>query len=267
VVEALAVYRRLVAAKIRSDAQYRVSFVLYLLGQALAAGFDLAVIAVLFANVDEIAGWTGPEVVLLYALAGVSFGIADIFVSQVEFASRHVQAGTFDLFLVRPASPLLQLCAHEFALRRAGRVVQPLVALAVVLPRLGVDWTPARVLVVGLTVASGTVIMGAVWVVTSSIAFWAVGGEETANAFVYGGGFLSQYPVDIFSGWLRRFVVYVVPLAFVAYLPAAWLLGKPPAIGLPSGTGLLAPAVALAAVLVARAVWRRAIRHYTSTGS
>jgi ABC-2 type transport system permease protein len=267
VADALAVYGRLLAARVRSDAQYRTSFVLYLVGQTLAAGLDLAVIFVLFANVDALAGWTRPEVVLLYGLGTVAFGLADIFVSQVELAGRHIQAGTFDLFLIRPASPLLQLCAQEFALRRVGRVLQPLVALAVVLPRLGIVWNPARALFVVVAVASGTVIFASVWVITSSVSFWTVGSQETANAFTYGGSLLSQYPVDLFGTWLRRFVVFVVPMAFVSYLPAAWLLGRPSPLGMPSWIGLASPAVAAALALVARLVWRTAIRRYRGTGS
>jgi ABC-2 type transport system permease protein len=267
VVDQLGVYGRLLLARVRSDAQYRTSFVMYLVGQAVAAGFDLAVIIVLFANVDALAGWTATEVVLLYGLGSVAFGLGDVFVSEVELAGRHIREGTFDLFLIRPVGPLVQLCAQEFALRRVGRLLQPLVALVVVLPRLGIDWDPGRVLVVPVTVASGTVIFASVWVITSSIAFWTVGSQEVANSFTYGGNHLSQYPIDVFAEGLRRLVVFVVPVAFVSYLPAAWLLGKTPVLGLPPWTGLASPAVAATLALVARAVWRTAIRHYRSTGS
>jgi ABC-2 type transport system permease protein len=263
----LVIYARLVGAKIRSDAQYRTSFVLYLASQTLVACADLLVVLVLFANTPTLAGWSAPEVVFLYGLTGVAFGLGDTFISQVEIASRHVREGTFDSFLIRPMSPLLQLCAREFAVRRAGRLIQPLVALAIVLPRLGIAWDPVRILLVPVIVVSGTVIFGAIWVITSSIVFWTVGGQEVANSFTYGGNYLTQYPVDLFGVWLQRLVVFVVPVAFVSYLPAAWLLGKEPVLGLPAWTGLLAPVVAAVAVLVARAVWRTAIRHYRSTGS
>jgi ABC-2 type transport system permease protein len=267
VADQLRIYAHLVAASIRSDAQYRVSFVLYLLAQALVAGFDLAVVLVLFANTGALAGWTAEEVVLLFGLTGMSFGLGDVLVSEVELAGRHIQAGTFDKFLIRPAGPLIQLCATEFALRRLGRVLQPLAVLAVVLPRLDVDWDPARVLLVPVAVVSGATIFGALWVMTSSISFWTIGSREVANAFTYGGNHLSQYPIDVLGGWLRHLVVFVVPVAFVSYLPAAWLLGKPPVLALPSWTGLTSPVVAAGLALVARAVWHTAIRHYRSTGS
>jgi ABC-2 type transport system permease protein len=252
---------------VRADAQYRLSFVLYLTSQALVACFDLAVILVLFTNVTTLAGWTRDEVLLLYAFTGIAFGLADTFVSEVEISARHIREGTFDGFLIRPVGPLVQLCAREFALRRIGRLLQPLVVLVLVLPRIEVDWDPLRLLLVPVTIVSGTVIFGAIWVATSSIVFWTVGSGEVANSFTYGGNLLTQYPVDAFGAWLQRLVVFVVPVAFVSYLPAAWILDKPVVLGLPSWTGVLTPVVAAAAALVARVVWRTAIRRYRSTGS
>ncbi|MGI8684415.1 MAG: ABC transporter permease [Acidimicrobiales bacterium] len=263
----LGIYRHLLAARIRSDWQYRTSFLLLLATQTLVAGLDLAVIAVLFGKVDALAGWSALEVGLLYGLGGVAFAFGDLFVSQVEYAGRHIKAGTFDRFLLRPMSPLLQLSAGEFALRRSGRLVQPCVVLAIALAGAGIHWTPDRAVLVPVALASGTAVFGAIWVLTSSVAFWTVETQEFGNAFTYGGNHLTQYPIDVLGPWLRRLVTFVVPLAFVAYFPAAYLLDKPDPLGAPPEMGLASPVVALVMVLVARATWLTAVRHYRSTGS
>ena len=263
----LRLYRRLLGARLRSDWQYRASFLLLLVAQAAVAGLDLAVVAVIFGRVDALAGWSVLEVALLYGMAGVAFSLGDLFLSQVEYASRHIKAGTFDRFLLRPVWPLLQLSAEEFAMRRAGRMLQPLVVLVVALAGAGIDWTPARAVLLPVALVSGTTIFGAIWVLTSSVAFWTVETQEFANAFTYGGNHLTQYPLDVLGPWLRRLATFVVPLAFVAYFPAAFLLGKRDPSGVPAEVAFLTPAVAAALVLAARATWTTAIRHYRSTGS
>jgi ABC-2 type transport system permease protein len=266
-VDEFTIFRRLVGARIRADLQYRASFFIFLASQTLVAALDLAVILVLFTQIDTLAGWSVSEVALLYAVASLGFGIADLLMSQVELASRHIKAGTFDLFLLRPAGALMQLCATEFAPRRLGRSIQPLVVLVIVLPRVDIDWTPVKVVLLPVAIVSGAVIFGAIWVITSSLAFWTVDTQEVANSFTYGGVTLSEYPVDVFSTWLRRFVIFVVPVAFASYLPVAYLLDKPIPYSLPSAVALLSPIVAVTLALIARAVWRSAIRHYRSTGS
>jgi ABC-2 type transport system permease protein len=111
------------------------------------------------------------------------------------------------------------------------------------------------------------VIFGAVWVVTSSLAFWTTETQEIANSFTYGGNTLTAYPLDVLGVWLRRFYTFVVPMASVAYLPAVRLFDKPMPFGLPRFLVWSGPLVAGAMLLLARAVWGHAIRHYRSTGS
>jgi ABC-2 type transport system permease protein len=256
-----------VGARIRADWQYRTAFVLFLLGQVLVAVSDFAAIAVIFAAIDDVAGWSGPEVAFLYGMSGVAFGLGDLLVSPVEWASRHIKAGTFDQFLIRPMGALWQLLAVEFAPRRLGRMVQPLVVMVVSLTLVDVGWGPVEVLLLAVTVVSSTVIFGAIWVITSSLAFWTVETQEIANSFTYGGDFLTDYPIDVLAGWLRRLVIFVVPLASVCYLPAVRLFDKPMPDGIPRLAAWGGPFAALALTLVARAVWALALRHYRSTGS
>jgi len=263
----LRVWRHLVGARIRADWQYRTSFFLFLASQTLIACMDLAVIAAIFGQVDELAGWSGVEVALLFGLGGVAFGLADLLVSAVELASKHIKAGTFDLFLLRPLPALLHLSASEFALRRLGRAIQPLVVLIGALVLAPIDWDVEAVLLVPVTLASGTVLFGAVWVVTSSISFWTVESQEVANAFTYGGSVVVHHPLDLLGAWMRRLFTFLVPLAFVAYFPAARLLDRPDPLGWPSELAWASPVVAAAAALVARGVWGLAIRHHRSTGS
>lgn len=263
----LAMYRILVRARIRSEWQYRTSFVLFLLSQAMVATLEFAGIAVIYTNIDALGGWSIAEVAVLVGLNGVAFGLADVFASPVELAAFHIRQGSFDTFLIRPVSPLLQLLGSEFELRRVGLIVQPTIVLAIGLQLVQVHWRPASVLLLVIAIASGAVIFGAIWVLTSSIAFWTVETQELANSFTYGGRTLGNYPIDVFGAWLRRIVTFAVPIAFVGYLPAAWLLDKPLPFGLPPIIGWGSPAVALLLVVITRAVWKFAIRHYRSTGS
>jgi ABC-2 type transport system permease protein len=263
----LRVWRRLVGAKIRSGWQYRTSFWLFLLSQTLVMCLDFAVILSIFTKVDSLGGWSGFEVALLYGLSGVGFGMADTFVSAVENTSTHIKAGTFDLFLLRPVSPLLHLTASDFELRRIGRVLQPFVVLIGALLLLDVEWTVGRAVLVPVTLVAGTVIFSAVWIATSAAAFWTVEGQEMGNAFTYGGNQATQYPLDVLADWLKHLFTFVFPLAFVAYLPASEIVDKPTPLGLPDWTVWSSPAVAVLAALVALAIWRTAIGHHQSTGS
>jgi ABC-2 type transport system permease protein len=266
-VRALAgIYRRLVAARIRAQLEYRVSALLQLIGAGLITALDFVAIAVIFANVPELEAWSLSEVALLYALATISFAFTDLAIGHLDLFPQMIREGTFDQILVRPLPSLFQVIASDFAVRRLGKVLQGAAVLAYALATLDIDWTVGRLLAIPIAIAAGAVIYGAVWVALATIAFWIVDAMELVNAFTYGGSFLSQYPVGIFARWLRGIVVFVVPLAFVAYFPALYLLGKENALGLPEELRYASPLVAVLTTLAAAAVWRNAVRHYRSAG-
>jgi ABC-2 type transport system permease protein len=260
-------YRRLVVAQIRSEWQYRTSFVLFALAQALITALELAAILIVLTVVDDLGGWTADEVILLYGLATVPFTLTDVVVSPVEDLSTHVRSGTFDRLLLRPLSPLVQICALEFELRRLGKSIPTVAALIWGLASVDVAWNPGRVAVVAVALASGVVIYSALWIATASVAFWAVATQEAANAVTYGGDFANQYPLHLYPGWVRAVLGWLIPLAFVAYVPALAILDAPNPLGVPAWFVGLSPVAAGAAAAMAGVVWSAGIRHYQGTGS
>jgi ABC-2 type transport system permease protein len=264
--EPLSLYGRLIAARVRAQLQYRTSFVIETIGVFLVSFLDFVAILIIFSNVPQLGAWSVSEVALLYALATLAFAVTDLVLGHLDGFPALIRDGNFDLMLVRPRSTLFQVITGDFQLRRLGRVTQGLLVLGYALGTLTIDWTPDRVLVLALAVPSAVLIYGSVWVAVICIAFWTVEGREAANAFTYGGAFIAQYPINIYDRWLRRFLAYVVPMAFIAYFPALHVLGKTDPLGLPQVLQIASPVVALATAVVARVVWRFAVRHYQSAG-
>ena len=199
-------------------------------------------------------------------LATIAFAFTDLAIGHLDLFPQMIREGTFDQILVRPLPSLFQVIASDFAVRRVGKILQGVAVLAYALVALDIDWTVGRVVAIPVAIVAGAVIYGAVWVALATITFWIIDAIEVVNAFTYGGSFLSQYPIGIFARWLRGLVVFVVPLAFVAYFPALYVLDKEDTLDLPEGLQYPSPFVAVLAVLAAWAIWRNAVRRYRSAG-
>ncbi|WP_432059736.1 ABC transporter permease [Streptomyces sp. S1] len=265
--DSLRTYRMVAAMWIRSTMAYRFSFALTLFNSFCVTFFDFVVILLMFGQVKGLGGFSFAEVAFLYGTAGTAFGLADLTMGSLQRMGKRVRDGSLDVFLMRPAPLLAQVAADKFALRRFGRVAQALLVLVWSLLLLDVDWTPVKVGLLPVTVVCGAVIFGAVMVIGASALFWLQDAAEVTNAFTYGGNTLLQYPPTIFAQELVRGVVYVVPLAFVSWLPALYVLGRPAPAGVPDWAAFAAPPVALVCCGVAGLAWRAGIRSYRSTGS
>ncbi|MDF6042681.1 ABC transporter permease [Streptomyces sp. JH14] len=266
-VEGVRAYGLIASMWLRSTMTYRASFVMTTFGNFAATFFDFVAIMLMFAHVDELGGYSLPEIALLYGASGTAFGLADLVLGSMDRLGRRVRDGTLDTLLVRPVPVLAQVAADRFALRRLGRITQGLLVLGYALVTLDIAWTPMRVAVVPLMLLSGAAIFGAVFVGGAAFQFFAQDAAEVQSSFTYGGNTLLQYPPTVFAKDLVRGVTFVVPLAFVNWLPALYVLGRPYPLGLPEWVAFLPPVVAGVCWVLAGAAWRAGLRSYRSTGN
>lgn len=267
VAHGLRAYGLIVRMWIRSTLAYRTSFVMMAVGDFAATGLDFVAILLMFSQIDALGGFSLPEVAFLYGTSSLSLGLADLLLGSIERIGRRVRDGTLDTLLLRPVPVFAQVAADRFALRRLGRVSQAVLVLGWSLTELEVDWTAGRVLLVPLMALCGTAIFGAVFTAGAAFQFWAQDAAEVQNSFTYGGNALLQYPPTVFAKDLVRGVTFVIPLAFVNWLPALRLLGRPDPLGLPGWVDFLGPAVAALMCAGAGLAWRYGLRAYRSTGS
>lgn len=264
---ALRSYGLIAGMWVRSTMAYRLSFALTALGNFAVSALDFVAILLMFSHIDALGGFTLPEVALLYGTTCTSFGLADLVLGNADRVGRRVRDGTFDQFLVRPVPVLVQVAADRFALRRIGRIGQGAVVLGWGVARVDVVWTPGRVLFAVVMVVTGAAIFAAVFLAGAAFQFWASDASEVSNSFTFGGCTLLQYPPTVFAKELVRGATFVVPLAFVNWLPALWLLGRDDPLHLPGWVAFCGPAVALLLLGLSGLAWRAGLRSYRSTGS
>lgn len=261
------IYPRIVASRVRSQLAYPGSFTLDVLAQVIAQASELMVILIIFTQVGSLGGFSSAEVVLIYGLSGLAFGLADLCVGQIEALPECIRTGEFDVLLLRPLGTLAQLLSADVALKRLGRVCVGLGVYGWSLAALEPHWTPVRALVAITAPLVGAVILSAIWVAANAVSFWLVDGREMANSVTYGSNYVTSYPITIYGPWLRRLMCFAVPGAFVAYFPALALLDRPDPLGLPEALRYSPPLVAGLALAVTALVWRAGVRHYQGTGS
>lgn len=267
----MAEYLRLYVALCRMWAkaalQYPVSLALLSVGQLLITGLEFAAVLLLFAHTSSLGGFSLPEIALLYGATGTSFAIVEGTMGVVDWLGQRIRLGIFDVMLVRPAPALLQLAAEGFNPRRFGALAQAGAVLGWALSTVDVDWTLARVLMVVVMVVSGIGIYAGIFVLGAAFQFLAFDAAELQSSVTHGGRFLTGYPMSIYGRDAVRALTFVVPMAFINWQPALYVLGRPDPTGLPHFLRFCAPLVAAVLIALAMFAWRGGLRRYRSTGS
>jgi ABC-2 type transport system permease protein len=246
---------------------YRRSFGIDLAANALIPLIDLAAVIALFQVTPSIGGFSAYEVLVIFGISATAFALADLIVGNIERIRLYVRQGTLDATLVRPLPVFAQLLTLDFTIRRVSRLAVAAVILAVAVARVRLEWTPARAALLVVAPLSGALFFAAIFTATATIAFWWIDSGEFASSFTYGGRDFTSYPVNVYDRVFRHVFAYALGFAFVGYYPALALLGKADPLGMPAWFGWTSPLAAVAASLLAAAVWRVGVRRYRSTGS
>jgi ABC-2 type transport system permease protein len=265
--EELAVTLRIMGIRWRGQMAYRTSFWMQIFSNFIIHAAEILALFAMFYRFDSMGGWSLPEVAFLHGVAMIAFSLADTLVVGLNAVPSQIRQGEFDRVLIRPLSTWLQSIVSEVSLRHVGQLVHGLIVFAWAVSRLSIDWTPERVAVLVIMTLAGCALFSALFTVEAILSFWTVNGVEAVNAFTYGGSTFAQFPLHIFERGMRILFLWAVPVGFVSYYPALFILDKPDPLGNPDAFMWIGPGIVAAFCLVVAWGWRLGIRHYRSTGS
>lgn len=260
-------YLRLLATSIRSQMQYRASFLLAAFGSFLVSGTEIVGIWALFERFDRLGNWQLAEIAIFYGTIGIAFAIGDALGTGFDRMAGMVRTGEFDRVLLRPRAAVFQVLALELALRRIGRLAQGMLVLFLALWVLDRPFGSVELVLLLITIAGGACLFLGLFVVQGTLTFWTTESLEVVNAFSYGGVTAAQYPITIYADWFRRFFTFVVPLACVSYLPLTLVLGVPDELGVSAPIRAASPLAGALFLLATFGFWSIGVRKYQSTGS
>lgn len=263
------VYLRLIHALVRSQMQYRVSFVMDLIATTFYTVVEFASLVLILTRIRTLGSWTIPEITLLYGLAELSFALMDLVFAGFDPAifGAFIRQGSLDQLMLRPVSLTAQVMGSDFGLRRLGKCFLGLAILLYGVWASEIDWTPEKALFLGMVLIGMVLFFAGLFMIGSTITFWTVDSVEAMNLLTYGGRAMIQYPMSIYQDWLRKVFTFVVPAIFLNYYPVLYLLDKPDPFGMPTWIHWLSPVVGFGVFLLAVLFWRYGIRHYQSTGT
>lgn len=218
----------------------------------------------LFSRFGNIGEWSMDRIVLIYAMAVTSFGLAETFFRGFDyFPWRMIQTGDFDRVLLRPRSPVTMVAASYFHIHRFARVFGGSCFIVWALIKQGFRPTLVNVVTLLQGLAGGMLAYAGVFIMTSGIAFFTVKALDWIFIFTNASYQVARCPINHMPRVLRHMFTFFLPILVVSYYPASAVCGW--------GEGYVRAFLALPAgllfLLFSLSVWRIGVRHYTSTGS
>lgn len=253
---------------IKSWFQYKVDAVLRSLAVFLRESTGIIVIYFTLLQFDELNGWNLDEMLFLFSLLFLTYGILIIFFTGLRDFDDNIRLGRFDRFLLRPRGLLFQIITSNSdwfaAIGHGGLGILLFVISA---NKVGIDWNLNTIIYYFFTVIGGVLIQGAVFLVFASLNFYLVKTDNLKSMLYSNLRRFAGYPISIFHKAIQGMLIYIVPFAFVNYFPAQYLLRKQDMKAYPDLFLYISPFVGIVMYLAAYLFWRVSIRYYKSTGN
>ncbi len=255
------IYRTFFVSSFARELEFRANFFAKVAQNIVWIFFFLLVLLVIYRNTDSVAGWSRGDAFILSATCFLMNSFAQaLFFSLMEIPQQ-VRLGTLDFVITKPIDTQFWVSTRRFNFDQVGTLIAGIVMVTIGVLSSGLHPTLFQWLAYLLLTISSLAIFYSFQLFLMTTGIWLV---RVDNLWVLGESVMqvSRYPLDIYQAGIQRFFTYMLPLAFIATIPARQLVkgfdGQMLALGLLWG---------LVAFAVARAFWRYAMRHYTSASS
>ena len=258
----MSVYWKYFIMELKSQMQYKVSFLLTALGQFLTAFTMFFGIKFLFSRIDRVDDFSYGQVLLCYSVIMMAFSIGELAGGGLAAFPGMLREGELDRILARPRNVIGQIIMPNMDFSRIGLLAQAAVVLGIAIPASGVSWTLQKILVLGIMTVCGSVVFFCLFLIIAALSFFTIQPLDCLNILTYGMRQFGKYPFSVYGKTILRLLTFVVPLALVQYYPLLYLLDRES--GILYG---LAPLISLLFLIPACMLYRIGLRNYQSTGS
>lgn len=248
---------------LKSKLAYRLDFFLEAATELFHHGANLLVILLLFTQVPFLKGYSKEQLIFIYGFFLIPYGIFSSFFGNLyQIPEKYILQGELDRVLIRPMNKLLQVIMETMALEDLSSSIVGLILMYFAGLKIGIDWTLGDIPLLILFSIGASLIYGGLFLIIASTGFW-VEGSLTIVPILYNLSSYGRYPIDIFKGFIRFILTWIIPFAFVGFYPAAYFLRLEEYIIY----SYLTPFIGAIFFGIGYLCWQRGIKEYKGTGS
>ena len=260
----LRLYRVFVAQFFKSIMQSKADFFMGMIGFFITQAAGVAFLYLVFRQIPALANWSLEQLIFIYGFAQIPRGIDHLFTDNIwMIAWRYVVNGNFDRYKLRPMNLFMQVVFEKLQPDALGELLVGTILVIVSLARGILIVDAVHIVLFFVAVFAGALIYTAVKLLFASLAFWMkVSGPVLQVAYTTSD--FSKYPTEIYSKPVKFVTTFIIPFAFVAYIPASYFLVQGKSALTTIGIECL---IAVVAFAIAYLVFFLGTRAYESAGN
>jgi len=166
-----------------------------------------------------------------------------------------------DFILTKPVDAQFWNSLRSLSAVSLFALLPPLFLLFAIFPKLGIALSIGNFLLFLVLFASGLLIAYALEFMLTASAFWFIRIDGVHELFLQIFRF-AQWPADVYSGFIRTLITFVIPIIFTITVPVKALFGT-----LKPSAAIASLGIAILLLTLSRIVWNMGLKKYSSASS
>ena len=205
-------------ANLLAAMEYRTAFLLQVVGMILNNAIYFVFWILFFNRFQQVRGWGLDDMLLLFGVVAVGFGLATFFFGNVVSLCEIITEGRLDYYLSLPRPVLLHVLASGSVASGMGDFTYGLLSF-IVAGHFSPDVIGRFVLGSCLAI----LVFLSVLVIAHSTAFWLGNANVLAGQVTNAMITFALYPITLFDGTAKFLLFTLLPAAFVGAVPAEFV--------------------------------------------
>lgn len=256
----LRLLREFWVAAAAADVEYRANFLLASSAVAISFVGNIFTLWLFYHAGSGLGSWRWEESLLVMGLFTLLEGFsASLLSPNLSRIVTHVRLGTLDFVLLKPVDSQFWLSTRNLSVLGVPGMIAGLGIIGYAGWRLQLP--PGAFVLALLPVALSLTMLYSLWFMLGATSVWFVkvyNVTEVLRSLLEAG----RYPMEAYPASYRFFFTFVLPVAFLTTVPTQMILGRASGLSL-----VMASVLAVLLLLASRALWRYALRFYTSASS
>lgn len=254
------IFLRLFAMQLNSQLRYRSDFLFGSVGLLLDSVTRFIALMLMLTAVGSLGDWTAAEVAMLQGFVMASSLPAPLFDAFWSLPGA-LRSGDFVQFMLRPFSPLLHFSSSVLSLNNGLVPVAGVLLFLTSSNAAGIEWNLRSVLAIASGWVGATLIYTALLIASGSVAFWSYSLDALQTQTTVRS--LAPFPISLFTRPLQFLFKFVIPLAFLAWVPVEAVRGERVDLTLP----IAGVFIGVVACRIAAAIFYAGARHNVLTAT
>ena len=242
--------------------EFRVDFYFRVLMDVIFYATQFMFFNIIYLHTPILGGWNHDQITLFVA----SFIFVDAF-NMTFFANNswwfptYINRGDLDYYLTKPVSSFFFMGFKEIAANSFLNLIFAATLLGYFLSNGAIDYPGYKLIPFLLCLINGALLYAMIFLLFLMSVFWTQSPRGFGDVF-YTAEKIMHRPDGIFSGYLRRFFLHILPFSIMASYPTRYLVT-------PNSNHLILEIIltSLSVYFVGFLVWKKGLRDYSSASS